>query len=176
MTTIYVVCFLVGLGLSVVTFILGADGIHILDDVHVLDDVHSDGMPALNLSAMTAFVAWFGGTGVVLQQTTAWNQPAIAGGATAAGLIGGTVVNRFLRVLKSREKPMKPTSIVGLIARVTSPIRADGTGEIVFSLNGTRAVSAARSEMGKPVEKGSEVVVVRYERGIAYVNTWDQLV
>lgn len=168
MTTIYVVCFLVGLGLSVVTFVLGADGIH------MLDEAHHDGMPALNISAMTAFVAWFGGTGVVLQQTTSWNQPAIAGGAAAAGLIGGTVVNRFLRVLKSREKPLKATSIVGLIARVTSPIRAEGTGEIVFSMNGTRQVSAARSEAGEAVEKGSEVVVVRYERGIAYVNTWDE--
>jgi hypothetical protein len=158
----------VGLGLSVVTFVLGADGIH------MLDEAHHDGLPGLNLSAMTAFAAWFGRTGVVLQQTTAWNQPAIAGGATAAGLIGGTVVNRFLRVLKSREKPMKTTSIVGVIARVTSPIRAEGTGEIVFSLNGTRAVSAARSEAGVAVEKGSEVVVVRYEKGIAYVNTWDQ--
>ena len=168
MTTIYAVCFLVGLGLSVVTFLLGADGIH------MLDDAHSDGLPALNISAMTAFVAWFGGTGVVLQQTTAWSEPAIAGGATAAGLIGGTVVNRFLRALKSGEKPMKATSVAGLIARVTSPIRADGTGEIVFSMNGTRQVSAARSETGEAVEKGSEVVVIRYEKGIAYVSTWDE--
>jgi hypothetical protein len=32
-----------------------------------------------------------------------------------------------------------------------------------------------RSEGGSPIAKGTEVVVTRYERGIAYVRTWDEV-
>ena len=56
------------------------------------------------------------------------------------------------------------------------PIRAgDGTGEIVFTHAGTRRVAGARSENGRAITKGTEVVVTRYEKGIAYVVTWSDL-
>jgi hypothetical protein len=34
---------------------------------------------------------------------------------------------------------------------------------------------AARSEHGEVLAKGEEVVVTRYERGIAYVRRWEDL-
>ena len=68
-----------------------------------------------------------------------------------------------------------PTSEMMRAARVTSSIREGGTGEIVFSMNGTRHVAAARSDTGQALGKGAEVVVVRSERGIAYVSTWEEL-
>jgi hypothetical protein len=54
------------------------------------------------------------------------------------------------------------------------PIRAGGTGELIYSQEGTRRVAGARSEDGAAIPKGTEVVVTRYEKGIAYVRSWDK--
>jgi hypothetical protein len=66
--------------------------------------------------------------------------------------------------------------MVGVLGRITSPIRAGGTGELLYSQAGTRRCAAARSDDGIAVEKGAEVIVTRYEGGIAYVRTWDTAV
>jgi hypothetical protein len=60
----------------------------------------------------------------------------------------------------------------GTVARVTMAIRAEGTGEIGFSRDGSRRSEGARSATGLPIEVGTEVVIVRYERGLAYVEPW----
>ena len=53
-------------------------------------------------------------------------------------------------------------------------IRENGTGEIIFALGGSRRCSGARSGDGKAIEKGTEVVIERYEKGIAYVKRWEE--
>ena len=185
MLTFYLVCFLVGLGLSVVSFVSGLDRVNVFD--HVFGHVHHAGglhhhhhttsraLSPFNAAAITAFLAWFGGTGVVLHQLTAWIEPAVVGGAITTGLLGGGMINRFLRALIERERPLQATTLIGAIGRVTSRIREGGTGEIVFVINGTRKVSAARSDSGVEIDKGVEVIIVRMEKGIAYVSTWEEL-
>jgi hypothetical protein len=42
-------------------------------------------------------------------------------------------------------------------------------------MHGTRHVEAARADSGAPIEKGVQVVIIRHEKGIAYVSTWDEL-
>ena len=198
MLTFYLVCFLVGLGLSVVSFVSGLDRINAFD--HIFGHAHHGAgahhhvhtgprhgakaasepgavttVSPFNAAAMTAFLAWFGGAGLALHQLTAWAELGIATAAAAAGLAGGSSVNRFLGALIAREKPLQSTTLIGVIASVTSPIREGGTGEIVFVLNRTRKVSAARSDSGVAIDKGDEVVVVRMDKGIAYVSTWEEL-
>ncbi len=51
-----------------------------------------------------------------------------------------------------------------------APIRAGGTGEIVYEQLGALRSAPARSEDGEPIQKQEEVFVVRYEKGIAYVR------
>ena len=65
--------------------------------------------------------------------------------------------------------------MVGVLGMVTSSIRPSGTGELIFSQAGTRRATPARSEDGLEIAKGTEVVVTRYERGIAYVRPWEEL-
>jgi len=62
-----------------------------------------------------------------------------------------------------------------VLGRVSISIRRGGTGEIVFAQEGTRQTCAARSEDDTPVPKGTEVVITRYEKGVAYVRRWDEL-
>ena len=64
----------------------------------------------------------------------------------------------------------------GVVARVSGEIRSGGgTGEVLFSQEGVRRHAAARSEGGSPIAHGTEVVVLRYERGIAWVSPLQDL-
>jgi hypothetical protein len=65
--------------------------------------------------------------------------------------------------------------MVGVLGRLTQPIRQGGTGELVYTQGGTRKSCGARSEDGQAVEKGAEVVVTAYDRGIAIVRRWSEL-
>jgi hypothetical protein len=65
--------------------------------------------------------------------------------------------------------------MVGVLGRVSSSIREAGTGEMVYTQMGTRRVCGARSDDGSAVAKGVEVVVTRYDKGIAYVRLWSEM-
>ena len=65
--------------------------------------------------------------------------------------------------------------MIGVLGRVTSGIREGGTGEIVYVQGGTRHAIGARSEDGAGIAKEEEVVVTRYEKGLAYVRRWKDL-
>jgi len=96
----------------------------------------------------------------------------------ASGLVGGGVVFLFLsRMLISSEENMDPADyeMVGVLGRISSSVRAGGTGEIIYTQMGTRRVCGARSDDGNAIAKGAEVVVTRYEKGIAYVRLWSEM-
>ena len=98
--------------------------------------------------------------------------------ATLSGIGGASVVFWFLaKVLMRREEALDPADydMVGVLGRMSIPIRPGGTGELIYSQQGTRHVTGARSEDGTAIPKGVEVMVTRYERGIAYVRPWDDL-
>jgi hypothetical protein len=46
---------------------------------------------------------------------------------------------------------------------------------MVYTQMGTRRVCGARSDDGTAIAKGTEVVVTRYEKGIAYVRLWSEM-
>ena len=81
------------------------------------------------------------------------------------------------RVLMPHERELtaEDTEMTGVVGRVSGTIREEGIGEIQFTQNGARRFSPARSEGGGPIAKDVEVVVMRYERGVAYVRRWDDL-
>jgi len=64
--------------------------------------------------------------------------------------------------------------VQGVMAKVTSTIQPGGTGEIVYTLGGTRHSDGARAETGEQLDRGTEVVVLRVEKGIAYVDRWSK--
>jgi hypothetical protein len=96
------------------------------------------------------------------------------------GLVGAVLVFTFLvRVLLPGQTPYLDTAdfeLVGTVGRLSSGIRSGGTGELVYSKGGARHVISARSDDGAPLDRGVEVVVVRLDRGVAYVQTFQQFV
>jgi hypothetical protein len=131
-----------------------------------------------NFVTFTAFLAWFGGAGYLLTRYSGvWFVTGISL-AVFSGLVGGGIVFLFLtRVLISHEESMDPADyeMTGVLGRISVPIRENGTGEIIYSQAGTRRTCGARGEDGKAIAKGAEVVVTRYEKGIAYVRLWTEL-
>ena len=117
---VYLVCFLVGFVLSVLSVVAGSFHMHFLhlDLHHGVPHVHvghahgggHSGVSVINFGTIAAFLAWFG-----------------------------------------------------------------GTGEMICSQEGARRSAAARSDDGTAIPKDAEVVVTRYDKGIAYVRRWDEL-
>jgi hypothetical protein len=138
----------------------------------------SGGVSPFNFVTLTAFLAWFGGTGYLL---TRYSGVWVGFGLMASvvsGLVGGSIVFLFLsRVLISAEENMDAADyeMVGVLGRICSSVRQGGTGEIIYAQMGTRRVCGARAEDGGPLAKGIEVVVTRYEKGIAYVRPWEEI-
>jgi len=126
----------------------------------------------------TAFLAWFGGTGYLLaRHSSLWFFTALLVSALS-GTLGAALIYLFLsRVLSSPDEELDPADfdMIGVLGKLTVRIREGGTGELIYSQAGTRRVCAARSEDGAPIVKGTEVVVTRYERGVAYVRPWAEL-
>jgi hypothetical protein len=131
-----------------------------------------------NFVTATAFLAWFGGTGYLLTRFSGvWFVTGLSL-AVFSGLVGGAIVFLFLgRVLISREESMDPADyeMTGVLGRISVPIRENGTGEIIYSQAGTRRTCGARGEDASAIAKGTEVVVTRYEKGIAYVRLWTDM-
>jgi len=98
--------------------------------------------------------------------------------ATFAGAVGASGVFWVMaRVLWSPHENMRSADsrIIGALGRVNQTIRPDGIGEVIYSTGGIRRSCGARSADGAPIEKGAEVVVTAYDRGIASVRRWDDM-
>jgi hypothetical protein len=140
---------------------------------------HAPSVSPLNPPSIAAFLAWFGGAGYLLTRFSAfWVGTALLL-SVVAGLIGGSIIFLFLtKVLMSDQEYLDPADfeMVGVLGKLSVPIRqGGGTGELIYSQMGTRRVCGARSDDGRSINKGMEVVVTRYERGIAYVSLWSEI-
>jgi len=134
-------------------------------------------MSRLNFSTITAFLAWFGGTGYLLERyTSLWTLIAFAL-ASVAGIAGAAVVFWFLAKLVARDRTLDPADfdMIGVLGHVSSTVYKGGTGEMIFTQDGVRKSAPIRSEDGAPIEKGEEVVITKYERGVGYVRRWSDL-
>jgi membrane protein implicated in regulation of membrane protease activity len=180
-TDFYLVCFFLGFGLSALALLAGGTHLH-LPHLHVHHGIHvphaggNAGLSWFNFATVAAFLAWFGGTGYLLERYSHFWVLAALAMATLSGLAAGAVVFWFLaKILMAREAPLDPADydMVGVLGRLSIPIRTGGTGELIYSQEGTRRVCGARAEMNLAIPKGAEVIVTRYEKGIAYVRPWE---
>jgi len=197
--TFYLVCFLAGLFLSVLS-LLGGMG-HFGGHVHMPHAAHiPHGMPHAghlpqgahgattaqgganvpwwNAFSIMVFLCWFGAAGYLLTRWGSFVTLVVLVLAVICGLAGGAIVFFFLtKVLLPHERELTAdeTAVVGVVGRLSASIRGGGTGEMVYEQMGARRSAPARSEDGMPMDKQVEVFVVRYDKGIAYVRRWDDV-
>jgi hypothetical protein len=196
----YLICFAVGLAFSALSFFAGGVRWH-LHLPHLPHAMHApighasgaSGSPStgkggahgqtgqvspFNFVSFAAFLAWFGGTGYLLTRFwTIWFAMGL-GIALLSGVTGAGIIYLFLsKVLVSEDENLDPADyeMAGVLGRTSVLIRPGGTGEIIYSQAGTRKTCGARAEDGAAIEKGSEVIVTRYEKGIAYVRLWTEM-
>jgi len=207
----YLICFLLGFLLSVISFLLGALHGHIpgVGHLHVhlphghvhlgaghvnlgtphpplpaggqaatgARGVGSD-IPFFNFSTLMAFLAWFGGMGYLLATDSTLSFFVVLALSILSGMGGASLVFLFLaKVLMRSDSQLRESDydMVGVLGTVCSGIREGGTGEIIFEVEDVRRTCGARSEKGTAIGKGTEVVVTRYERGLAYVRPYQEL-
>ena len=184
MESFFIICFATGLVLSLLSLMSGFGHLHIghlhIGDHHVGHGHGAhNGISSVNAFTVLAFVTWFGGAGYLLMRTAFFSEQIVVLLASLAGFAGaGLLWMALFKVLLPHERVMDAadTQMAGVVARVSNGIRgADGIGEIIFSQTGARRASAARSDDGRAIERGTEVIVIRYERGVAYVRRWDEL-
>jgi membrane protein implicated in regulation of membrane protease activity len=199
LSAVYLVCFLFGLVMVVLAALSGLGHISLhLGHLHLHGVGHGGGHGAhgaggngaghahaadtaspFNAMSVLVFLTWFGGVGYLLHGPLG-----VWGGVSAlvallAGLVGAALVFQFLaRVLIPQSRPLDPAdyALEGQVGQVSSPIRADGVGEVLYSQRGRRRVIGARAADGAPLPRGTEVVIVTVEHGLALVQPWEQFV
>lgn len=199
--TFYLSCFIAGFTFSTLSFLSGFFhlNLHLPKSFHAAGGPHGGhighggtaghGAPrgaksasggffsVLNPMTVAAFLTWFGGAGY-LSVRRHWLLLTGLSAASVAGLVGGSIVFWFLtKVLMAHDYTMDPADyeMVGVLGRVSSGIRENGTGEMIFEQMGTRRVCAARSDLGESLLKGTEIIVTRYDKGMAYVRRWEDM-
>jgi hypothetical protein len=180
----YEVCFGVGLVLSILSFAGGFGHLHLghlhVGHLHVgrSHAIKAGATSPFNMFTIMAFLCWFGGAGYLLSHYRFSIVPIIFLLAVITGLVGAGLIFAFLaKVLLPHEHVLSPedTEMRGVVARVSSSLRPNGTGEILFSLDGTRRSAAARTEDGSAITRDAQVLVIRYEHGIAWVRPFTDL-
>jgi membrane protein implicated in regulation of membrane protease activity len=171
--------FFFGLVFVVLSLVLGAADLDIGHD-HA-GSVGAGGHDAhwiaqLNVGSVLAFFTWFGGVAYLCRNAA--GLPAVVSVAIGlgGGYLGGALVFKFVRMLRSSGGVLdaRTEQYSGRIARISSSIRAGGVGEIVYELNGVRQVSAARAANGEALPRGTDVLVLQRDRGMAIVESWTQ--
>ena len=186
--TFYLICFVIGFAFTTLSFLSGTLHFHFhLPHGHIHVGGHGTakggnargaGFSFLNPMSLAVFLAWFGGAGYLLVHL---RHVVVFAGlllATLAGVTGSCIVVVFVtKYLMAHESNLDPMDfdMVGVLGRVSGVIRKKGTGEIIFEQAGARKACAARADGDEEVRRGEEVVVTRFEQGVAYVRRWNQL-
>lgn len=181
--------FLFGLAFTSVSLLLGAAdiGLHSfhIDGPHGLHlgDGHAghghahggESVSPFTVGSVLAFLTWFGGVAYLAR-----NGLGIVGVLAillgmGAGVVGGWIVYRVLRVLAMHDDAIDPEVERAAMAfgQVLTPIRAGGTGEIVYQNRGVRQTVPARAVDQDGIPAGAEVVVLQRVGGFALVQRWD---
>jgi hypothetical protein len=179
-SAIYLTCFGIGLVLTFATFFLGGLHLHI-GHLHMGGHGAARGargaVSPLNGFTLMAFLCWFGGTGYLLHRGNVLGAIAVLLLSALSGLSGAALVFWFLvGVLMPGERTLEAadTEMTGVIGTLSGGVPRHGVGEMLYVQNGARRSASVRSDDGEAIERGAEVVVMRYARGIAYVRRWDE--
>ncbi len=181
MLIVFQVCFFVGIGLIVISFLLGnlfdAIGIDGFDlDIDFFGNtVFIPSSPVL----LELFFMVFGGIGwILIDVSLSLAVFLIIPIATAVGLFVSILVYQLvLKPLKKAQNTSAPSAqdLVGLRATVTETICSGGFGEIGYVVNGNSFTSPAQATNGGEIKTGKDVAICWIEDHVFYVSSLDDI-
>ena len=130
------------------------------------------------VGALLVAVAWTGGIGYLLRWVAGWPLALVLPVAVVVGLAMGIAVQRgFVAFGRASGDDLRPEAyrLPGTLGHVAIAIRPGGIGEVIYEQGGVRQVVAARATEGAAIARGTEVVVLKVERGVATVEPFDAL-
>lgn len=182
-STIYLICFGVGLVFAIVTTTMG----HIFGGGH---DGHLDGsgghaeagadasdMPgvsALSPMILSCFTTAFGGLGMIFSRIEATKSPFLSAPLAMVGslLIAGALLFLLRTMIQKTQgsSESKVGSLPGTMGTIITPIPINGVGEIAYVQGGTRYTAPAREERGTAISNGQTVTITRVVGAQFYVK------
>ncbi|MDE1162885.1 MAG: hypothetical protein PW792_13215 [Acidobacteriaceae bacterium] len=179
--SLYLTCFVIGLLLSVLSVMTGAMHLHVghwhIGHGHAHGAGHRHGLSPVNAFTITGFLCWFGGAGYLMHRAHTFGPAIVLTLAMLSGLAGAGLLLWFLTgVLMKAERTLEAadTEIVGVLGKLSQPIREGGVGEMLYAQNGSRRSVAVRALDGHAIDRGAEVVVMSFARGVAQVRRWSE--
>ncbi|HKC75746.1 MAG TPA: hypothetical protein VKF37_16345 [Chloroflexota bacterium] len=125
---------------------------------------------------LAAGALWFGGAGLLAEGLLPAAATTVAVPlAVVAAVLGAALVRAAMAAFVRASTPPLHGDAVGAVGTLSAPIRVDAPGEVLYTLEGLRCSAAARSVAGTPLPRGTTVVIVRREQGIAWVEPLDPL-
>jgi membrane protein implicated in regulation of membrane protease activity len=178
LTTIYLICFGVGLVFAIASTFLADTGGHDLHAGHAEGGLGSHDAPGFSHFSPTtiaAFITAFGGLGLILSSIAAtrsvWlSVPLAAGGGLVVAALVVVVFNKIFRATQGSSEG-RVAELFGQSATVITPIAAGGCGEIAYVQGGTRYTATARSLDDAGIASGSTVRIVRVTGSQFYVTS-----
>jgi membrane protein implicated in regulation of membrane protease activity len=199
MHAVYVACLLGGAVATALFFLLGIAGAAVghVGHVHIhlgghhgsaehhtvsAHPVHGHGSPNaarlassfgwilgwLSPLSLAAAAIWFGAIGLVTESSgLAWVFAVVA--ALLALIVVRAALNAFVRA----EVPPLTMTGDGAIGTVNATILPDTTGEVLYTLEGLHRTMPARTRAGRPLPRGTQVVITHRDHGIAWVEPLD---
>lgn len=168
MNIFFWVCFGVGVGYTVIAFLLG-EVINIFDFDTDID--FGGTVSPLKPSVIAAFITVFGGSGLLLTRVLP-----LYGTLPLSALLGAAVaflMYRFVIVPLAKAQntsAVEIQSLIGHAAKVTEKIFQGGYGQITYYVNGNTYSSPAKAEDGSQIDRGAGVEIIYIQDNTYYVR------
>src|SRR6185295_6736627 len=125
---------------------------------HAFHFHHGGDVGPINTTTLVVFMTWFGATGYLVTHYHSAAAGVALSAAIVAGFIGAalmyvTVIRTFM--MNERALRDEDFEMTGVLGHISMPIRENGgTGELIYTQQGTRRSCGARTEDGARVERG----------------------
>jgi flotillin len=179
--TLYLVCFVLGLVLSLLAALSGLGDLHIghfhFGHAHLHGHAHSSPqshISALNGFTLPAFLCWFGGAGYLLHNYSPFITSVVLLLATLSGLFGAGILYLLLfKFLIPHERVLSPedTRMEGVLAYVSGELSKMGLEVVSFTIREVRDKNEYITNMGRPdvarIKRDAEIAAAEAERDTA---------
>lgn len=178
MTLLFEICFFVGIGLTLVSLVIGQFGDIVGVDGLDIGDIGIDFLLPLSPMIYVLFCTVFGGMGLILLKVCpSLSMILILVIAICTGIIISAGFYRGIIIpLKKAQNTSAPAQeeLIGVLAKVQESIPKNGYGEIAYVVNGNSYIAPAKTTDGHSIQKGCEVTICWIEQYVFYVIEIDR--